>query len=184
MQFDQDPRRNAILVAALSVFARYGFKRVAMADIAQEASVSRPALYLVFPNKTAIFAALAQAMAEKIVSDANAAWPETKAFVDGLTDAGVALHLDAWRLLKGSPHGGELVSANSAIVGDLAAMVDARFRALVQERLAQAGQKGFEPHIIVAALAGIKDKAKSEDELITHIKGFADLVRVGLLGPV
>jgi AcrR family transcriptional regulator len=48
-------KRDKILVAALDVFLRYGYKRVTMNDIAQAAGISRPALYLVFDNKEEIF---------------------------------------------------------------------------------------------------------------------------------
>jgi AcrR family transcriptional regulator len=43
--------------AALIVFQRYGFARTTMADIAEAVGMSRPALYLLFPNKEEIFAA-------------------------------------------------------------------------------------------------------------------------------
>ncbi len=43
--------------AAADVFVRYGFARTTMGDIARRAAMSRPALYLVFPDKDAAFAA-------------------------------------------------------------------------------------------------------------------------------
>jgi AcrR family transcriptional regulator len=48
-------KRDKILAAALDVFLRYGYKRVTMNDIAEGAGISRPALYLVFDSKEAIF---------------------------------------------------------------------------------------------------------------------------------
>ena len=48
-------KRNKVLAAALDVFLRYGYKRVTMNDIAEAASISRPALYLVFESKEEIF---------------------------------------------------------------------------------------------------------------------------------
>ena len=47
-----------ILAAALTVFMRYGYKKVTMNDIAIEAGISRPAIYLVFKNKQDIFKAV------------------------------------------------------------------------------------------------------------------------------
>ena len=41
-------KRDKVLAAARGIFLRYGFKRVTMNDIAEAASISRPALYLVF----------------------------------------------------------------------------------------------------------------------------------------
>jgi AcrR family transcriptional regulator len=179
-EFDIDPRRNKILIAALAVFARYGFKRVSMADVALEAGVSRPALYVVFPNKAAIFEALAHAMANKICTEARSAWGNGMTFSDGLAAAGKALHLDAWRLLKGSPHGGELVSSNTTVVGEITVNVDARFAILVAERLQAAGQTSADARLIVSSLAGIKDKARNELELVEGIERMSKLIAQGL----
>jgi AcrR family transcriptional regulator len=171
-----DARTNTILNAALTVFARYGFKRASMEDIAREAGVSRPALYLVFANKGAIFSALAQAMAVRACTGATTAWPADARFQDGLAGAGVALYLDAWRLIKGSPHGSELLSDNSVVVGEISASVDAHFIALIRERLSQNGQSTDMAKTIAAALHGIKDKATSEVELLTATVAFSKMV--------
>jgi AcrR family transcriptional regulator len=48
-------KKDKVLVAALDVFLRYGYKRVTMNDIAEAAGMSRPALYLVFDSKEQIF---------------------------------------------------------------------------------------------------------------------------------
>jgi AcrR family transcriptional regulator len=50
-------KRARVADAALSVFQRYGFARTTMGDIAEAVGMSRPALYLLFPNKEEIFAA-------------------------------------------------------------------------------------------------------------------------------
>lgn len=50
-------KRVRVADAALIVFQRYGFARTTMADIAEAVGMSRPALYLLFPNKEEIFAA-------------------------------------------------------------------------------------------------------------------------------
>jgi AcrR family transcriptional regulator len=50
-------KRERVADAALQVFQRYGFARTTMADLAAASGMSRPALYLLFPNKEEIFAA-------------------------------------------------------------------------------------------------------------------------------
>lgn len=54
---EREVKRQRAADAALTVFQRYGFARTTMADIAEAAGISRPALYLLFPNKEEIFAA-------------------------------------------------------------------------------------------------------------------------------
>lgn len=53
-----EERRNQILEAASAVFARLGFHEARMDDIAQEAGLSKGALYLYYKSKDAIIAAL------------------------------------------------------------------------------------------------------------------------------
>jgi len=54
--------------AALTRFARYGFRRTSMEDIAAEAGVSRAALYLQFRNKEEILAAVRTAAFDRFAS--------------------------------------------------------------------------------------------------------------------
>ena len=53
-----DQRRHQILDAATAVFARMGFERARMDDIAEEAGVSKGALYLYYKSKDAIIATM------------------------------------------------------------------------------------------------------------------------------
>ena len=51
-------RREQIIVAALACFARAGYHATTMADIAEQAGVSKGTPYLYFPGKEALFLAL------------------------------------------------------------------------------------------------------------------------------
>jgi AcrR family transcriptional regulator len=51
-------RRRQIIEAAAKCFARTGFAKTTIADIAAQANLSKPALYAYFENKEAIIAAL------------------------------------------------------------------------------------------------------------------------------
>jgi len=53
-----EERKNQILEAAIAVFARLGFQRARMDDIADEVGLSKGALYLYYKSKDAIIAAL------------------------------------------------------------------------------------------------------------------------------
>ena len=48
-------RRRALLEAAVGVFARFGFRKASMDDVARAAGVSRQGLYLLFSNKEELF---------------------------------------------------------------------------------------------------------------------------------
>lgn len=49
------PRQEAVLEAAVGVFARYGFRKTSMDEVARAAGVSRQGLYLLFADKEALF---------------------------------------------------------------------------------------------------------------------------------
>jgi AcrR family transcriptional regulator len=50
-----EPKVSALLDAAVGVFARFGFRKTSMEDVARAAGVSRQGLYLSFANKEELF---------------------------------------------------------------------------------------------------------------------------------
>ncbi|MET8044095.1 TetR/AcrR family transcriptional regulator [Micromonospora sp. NPDC005215] len=60
----QDPKRAAVLTAAVTVFGRYGFQKTSMEAVAKAAGISRPGLYLMFPNKEQLYRATMQGVME------------------------------------------------------------------------------------------------------------------------
>ena len=50
-----ESRREALLEAAVAVFARYGFRKTSMDEVARAAGVSRQGLYLQFADKEELF---------------------------------------------------------------------------------------------------------------------------------
>ena len=59
----------------MDVFLRYGYARTTMGDIAEGARISRPALYLVFPRKDDIFAAVIGRMSADNLQEMRTALP-------------------------------------------------------------------------------------------------------------
>lgn len=62
-------RREEILDAARTVFGQRGFRGTTIADIAEAAGIALGTIYLYFPSKEDVFAALNQRL-QKIISDA------------------------------------------------------------------------------------------------------------------
>ncbi len=65
-------REPHILNAALAVFSRYGVRRSSMADIAEEAAISRPTLYKIFRSKDDILSALIRTYADNVIAQIKA----------------------------------------------------------------------------------------------------------------
>ena len=60
-----NPKRGVVLAAAVGVFGRYGFQKTSMEDVAKAAGISRPGLYLLFPNKEQLYRATMQGVLER-----------------------------------------------------------------------------------------------------------------------
>ncbi len=84
MAVSEDPdaaeagRREAVLESALLTFARHGYRKTSMEEVARSARISRPGLYFMFASKQDLFrAAVTRAIeqdlaaAEEILADAG-----------------------------------------------------------------------------------------------------------------
>ncbi|OPY96158.1 TetR family transcriptional regulator [Bradyrhizobium sacchari] len=111
-------KEQLAVAAATEVFSRYGYARTTMGDIASAAGMSRPALYLLFSDKDAVFAAVIRAMDEQKHREIQAAI----ARLDGL-HAKLLHACKSW-----GSHGFDLVEAHP----DSADLFDLRFPAVRQ----------------------------------------------------
>jgi AcrR family transcriptional regulator len=180
IQLHENPRTNTILLAALAIFPHYGFKRATMADIATKAKISRPALYLKYGSKGAVFTALAQALANDALELANQAWPTGTPFAEGLARSAIALSHDTWRLVDDAPHASELLLGDSADLAGVNAHTHDSFTLLIAQRMVEADYSDALAGVIAAALFGIQQKAKSEAERMLNIRAFARMIEAGL----
>jgi AcrR family transcriptional regulator len=70
---DAAARRQAILDAALTIFAERGFEAARLDDVAAKAGVAKGTLYLYFKDKEALFEALVRGAVSPILGQATAA---------------------------------------------------------------------------------------------------------------
>ncbi len=114
-----DTRRDAILDSAKTAFLAYGFSRTTMDDIARATKLSRPALYLHFKNKTAIYRALAERMLRDSVGIAEAELNGDGHFEQRLfraIDCALLMHMAE---IMQAPHGSELLDVKNDLAADL-----------------------------------------------------------------
>jgi AcrR family transcriptional regulator len=141
-QIETSDKRKLILDAAFKVFLTYGFRRTTMADIADAAGISRPALYLEFKNKADIYRAGFLAMLDRTFRNVDAALDGDAPLCQRLTaalDAGVVAPL---RRLQQSPHGAELFEVKQEIAGDLGQDWNAVLEQSLGRALADAAANG------------------------------------------
>jgi AcrR family transcriptional regulator len=142
MNREHDTKRERAIKAARECFTLYGFKRTTMDDIAQKALISRPALYLLFPNKEALFRTLSEQLHNAALVRAEAALRAEGTLVERLVAAFEGRDLEFIELVEHSAHGVELVDLKHAIAADIAEEAENSFQALLAEALHQAELRG------------------------------------------
>ncbi|BBO12930.1 MULTISPECIES: TetR/AcrR family transcriptional regulator [Bradyrhizobium] len=161
-------KEQLAVAAATEVFSRYGYARTTMGDIASEAVISRPALYLLFPDKDAVFAAVIRGMDEQKHREIRAAI----ARLDGL-HAKLLHACKSWGC-----HGFDLVEAHpdSADLFDLrfpaVRQVYDNFQSLVVELIGdqvRSARGADEPEVLARCLVfgmrGLRETARSGKEM-------------------
>lgn len=82
---DSKGRIEQIAEAALRLFARYGYKRTSMDDIAREAGVARATLYLHFKGKDDVFRAMMARFLAQVAARCEAVMAQPLPFPDKLS---------------------------------------------------------------------------------------------------
>src|SRR6266852_1755928 len=114
---------NAIVLAALELFTRYGYRKTSIDDIAQAAQVAKRTVYLYFENKAAVFLAILEYLGDQVRQRCVAAERMGGAAVDRLTGLLDAYFGMAFELFSKSEHMPELEETFSKLararIGDL-----------------------------------------------------------------
>lgn len=180
-----------VLAAAFDAFARYGFRRTSMQDIAQGAGMSRAALYLLFRNKDDIYRRLVQSYYDAAAEAVAAVLALGLPAPDAMARAVKAQAGPAMEALLSSPHGEELLDAKSATAAPVVQAGEARLGALYGgwlRREAGAGRialEGEDPELIaatfLAALHGLKHDGPDYATYCTRATLLARRIGRGLL---
>ncbi|WP_298491987.1 TetR/AcrR family transcriptional regulator [uncultured Maritimibacter sp.] len=187
-----DDKAAAILAAATEAFARYGYRRTSMADVAAEAGMSRAALYLHFKNKEDIFTSLVQAyfaQSARAIADALAKGGPPE---EALARAFEAKIGPLFHKLMDSPHGAELLDAKAAISPEVVRACEGRVRGVFADWLtteadagrvtlaASGGDAVLVAGLIIGALDGVVTAAGDFAGLPGRLRALATLLGRGL----
>lgn len=146
MNFNLNNKSERVLDASLKCFKQYGFKRTSMEDIAKACDMSRPALYLLFKNKTDIFRSLSQAFHAKTLQAAQVVLDADTDLQTRISNAMAARMAPLYALAHDSAHGPELFDVNQSTSGDLNAEADDVFLHMICEAL----QDGISAKVITS----------------------------------
>ncbi|MDD9908803.1 MAG: TetR family transcriptional regulator [Ahrensia sp.] len=165
-------RRETILRAAYDAFAKYGFRRTSMDDIAKAAGVSRPALYQSFANKGEIFRALIEAHLGHVETELSWHIGQGKPLREMLTDMVESAVIDPHRLLQGMAHGEELLGVKAEVCPDLFDRWEEQLRDLFRDALGRhMGEQEAAARAAVLSLSitGLKAKLLDADAMAKEV---------------
>jgi AcrR family transcriptional regulator len=151
-----DSRREALLEAAVSVFARYGFRKTSMDEVARAAGVSRQGLYLLFADKEELFR---KALTYKLARQLSAAVIALSNTGDPL-EARLVAACDEWAgqfIGTMGADAADLMCASTSLAGDTLA----HYEALFEKALAYAIEASPLLNFCTAAGVSPTDAAKA-----------------------
>jgi AcrR family transcriptional regulator len=167
---------NAIVLAGLRLFTRYGYRKTSIDDIARAAQVAKRTVYLHFENKAAVFLAILEYLGEQVRQRCVAAERASGTPVHrltGLLDAYFGMGFD---LFSKSEHMPELEETFSKLarsrIGDLNTEYEDRLAGFLRS-LEKTGEIGGPPQgltvdqivrILMRAAEGAKHDAKVQGD--------------------
>lgn len=173
-----------IIHAARSVFLKFGYKRVTMNDIAEAAKMSRPNVYLSFPNKESVFKALFKQIALQNLNDIQKGLADILSPKKQLQFAFEIWLIRPYELVKKTPDFGELLYSTHAFCQEISEEVGTLFEAelinmlkpLLKTNKSNALSAKKIAHLLRSAARGFKETAQSTSELRQMTNDLIDIV--------
>jgi AcrR family transcriptional regulator len=169
------------------MFMRYGYRRVTMDDIARQVGISRPALYLTFPGKEAIFRDVVAMGHEELLHEIEAGLPDQHSLSAQLVHVFELWSVRTFDMVARSPAADELMTSSYDFAGDVFERAAQRLARIVTDliRAAVAKPDALQPpaavraRIVIAAAHGFKSAARDTQDMRTLVH---DLVRMTVAG--
>ncbi|MET9177618.1 TetR/AcrR family transcriptional regulator [Kitasatospora aureofaciens] len=171
-------RRTAVLDSALATFARFGYRRTSMEEVARAAHISRPGLYFLFSSKQALFrAAAAQALERDIAAVEHVLADAHRPLADRLVEA-----FDQWAGRYVGPLARDvavLIEDNPDLLGELALTAPRRFEELITDAIAVASGQATatsRAQTMISASIGLKHQAATREFYLERLKAAVHLL--------
>jgi AcrR family transcriptional regulator len=172
-----DDKKLRVINAAKGVFLKYGYRRVTMNDLAEAASMSRPALYLVFPKKEDVFCGVVRELARGISEEVNRGLGSIKAPIEKLKFVCEVWMVRSFDWVNESPEAREVFESSHEFAGEAVneslAVFERDLASIIELFPKVTMPKGISPshaaHLLAGAIMGIKKTCKTSDELRKEI---------------
>ncbi|MBI2685778.1 MAG: TetR/AcrR family transcriptional regulator [Acidobacteria bacterium] len=130
-----EERRKQILEASIHCFLAYGFSNTSMKDIAREARIARPLIYLKFKGKEDLFAYAVDYLMDWHLERAGVAAQSGLSKRERLSSVCEILLVYLWSKRDGYPGGADFYEACTVRVPEMTAAYARNFMRLIQEIL-------------------------------------------------
>ncbi|WIY00807.1 TetR/AcrR family transcriptional regulator [Amycolatopsis mongoliensis] len=171
-------RRDAVLESALLTFARHGYRKTSMEEVARTARISRPGLYFLFASKEVLFrAAVTRALDQDLAAAERLLADTGRPLRERLVDA-----FDQWAGRYIGPLGRDIPSVieqNPDLLGEIVRTAPKRFEELVTTAIAAASERASAHDVaqtLISASVGLKHQVETRE---AYLARFA--TAVGLL---
>ncbi|MDR6552593.1 TetR/AcrR family transcriptional regulator [Paenibacillus qinlingensis] len=175
-------KKLEIVATALEVFFKYGYKRVAMNEIAEAAGISRAGLYLYFKSKEEIFNATIVHHGDNLIREI-----ENGLLSQNTTEDKILFALEVWAIRNfddslHSPEHKEITDSSYQFAREALNTSYGKLEALLADLLEMypTATSGIPParlaHLLTGALRGFKTVANSSNELRHLIQDLLQIV--------
>lgn len=128
-------KNHMIVTAAASMFARYGYSKTTMGDIAAEAGVARQTVYNAFPGKEEILRAVVRQAGEDTYAAVMAVWADASTINEKLTAFHDLVPLKWFEVISAAPDWAELMEGLHQAASEEMSAFDLRWRAAIAKML-------------------------------------------------
>ncbi len=176
---------DVLLDGAMQQFARHGFAKTSMADIAKASGISRTSLYNHFPTKEDVFKALSGWINERVYGEVVTALRASGPWDRRLLDIINARVSWVYELLHASEYGRELINEKNKICGGDVLAANDRFAAIIAELLAEnvihSTGSATLAHILIQSVNGVLEKAETKRDAEQGVSLLVGLFSRGLM---
>jgi AcrR family transcriptional regulator len=165
-------RRTLVLDSAMATFARFGYRKTSMDEVARAAHISRPGLYFLFSSKETLFrAAVTQTLERDIGAIEDVLADTGRPLTDRLVGA-----FDRWAGRYVGPMSRDVTAViedNPGLLGEIVDTAPRRFEELITDAITRTSTHESATPIaqtLISASIGLKHQAESREFYVDRMR--------------
>lgn len=165
-----EKRKQTILDAALKCFLQFGYSKTSMDDVAKEANISRPLIYLKFKNKEDLYLGVIEHLADGRFEAAEKILSSKKSNNIKLIKIYEVFLLEPWQQIIGKPMSAEFYQVYNNLFQQQAAKYKHQILTYIQQIL----KDKKTAKIFMLAVEGLKSDLPDTETLRCRLKLLID----------